>query len=353
MVTPYKEEPTDANVDSMIQSVRDSVQPIFLTLPKGTGYIERDRFKDAYDTLVEHTDGFTQWDFKSVWSAYQDDKLVFVIVRTILGVTPPEWEDLTTEEYDIEISQGAARRIDGEIRRGEDKNRQQSTKEMIRGLIRTAVEKIEEPTPETGDDVVHRFDLIDRQNGIQSVREAHDHGIYYNMLRERYLGRPFASHVDSVSDERGDVMEDAVKDILEETGVPYEEDTGKNSDDEQEADIYVPNRTDPAVVIEAKIANDGGTMRDKAARVSNLARQAQRQGNDGNWAFQVVACVDGRGFSERYRESKELIENTQGKVFTFETLNDLADYTDISEYVGEESTDEKTQAEVDQFDGES
>lgn len=336
MVTPYKEEPTDANIDSMVQSVRDNVQPIFLTLPKGDGYVERERFKDAYDTLISHTDDLTRWEFESVWSAYREDELVFVILRTILGVTPPEWEDIATEECDVNISQGATRRIDGEIRRGEDKNRTQSTEDMIRALIETAVEKIEEPTPETGDDIVHRFDLLDRQSGIESVRDAHEHGIYHNLLRERYLGRPFASHVDSVSDRRGDVMEDTVKELLDEAGIPYEEDTGVEIEG-QEADIYVPNRTAPTVVIEAKIANDGGTMRDKVARVSNLAQRARQEGTNGEQAFQVVACVDGRGFGERYREAKKLIEDTQAKVFTFETLDDLVEYTALGEYADSEA----------------
>ena len=347
MVKPYTEAPTEDNIDLMIQSVHDSVQPIFLTLPKGSGYVERDRFEEAYNVLVEHTSEFTEWNFQSVWNAYEDDELVFVVVRTILALTPPEWEDLTAEEQDIDLSQGAARRIDGEIRRGEKKNRQQSTTDQIRALIRTAVEKIRDPTPQTGDDIVHRFNLVDRLNGIDSVQEAHQEGIYPPLLRERYLGRPFASHVDSVSDERGDVMEDAVKDILEEVGIPFEEDIG-NSDGEQEADIYVPTRNSPAVVIEAKIANDGGTMRDKAARVSNLARLARQSGNDNEWGFQVVACVDGRGFSERYRESKELIQNTQGKVFTFETLDDLIEYTDIQEFKGQSS--EGGQSTVNDFD---
>lgn len=348
MVTPYKEEPTEDNIDSMIQSVRDSVQPIFLTLPRGSGFVEREQFEEAYDILAEKTDEFEDWNFESVWSAYQEDKLVFVVLRTILAVTPPEWEDLTTEARDVDISQGAARRIDGEIRRGEGKSRQQGTKDMIRALMETAVEKIEEPVPDTADDVIHRFDLIDRQEGIESVRRAHEQGIYYNLLRERYLGRPFASHVDSVSDERGDLMEDAVKDVLEDAGVPYEEDLD-TGDDAQKADIYIPTRRDPAVKIEAKIANDGGTMRDKAARVSNLARQAREKGSGGEWAFQVVACVDGRGFSERYRESKELIENTQGKVFTFDTLEDLIEYTAIREYVGIASTDGGEQTEMNNF----
>jgi len=335
MVRPYTEVPTDDNIDSMVESVHESVQPTFLTLPKGSGYIDRGRFTEAYNTLVDHTSEFTNWNFESVWAAYQEDELVFLVIRTVLALTPPEWEDLASEEQDVDISQGATRRIDGEIRRGEEKNRQQSTTDQIRALVRTAVEKIKEPTPDTGDDVIHRFDLVDRVDGINSVRTAHQEAIYSHLLRERYIGRPFASHVDSVSDERGEVMEDAVKDILEEAGVPYEEDMGKLDDDDQEADLYVPNRADLAVVIEAKIANDGGTMRDKAARVSNLARRARRQGSDSDWAFQVVACVDGRGFSERYRESKELIRNTQGKVFTFETLNDLIDYTDISNYRGQ------------------
>lgn len=347
MVKPYQEAPTEESIEQFAQSIKESVQSIFGTLPKETGYVEPDRFEQAYEVLVEQTDGFENWCFESVWNAYQQDRLVFVVVRTILALTPPEWQDIASEEQDMDISKNAARRIDAEIRCQEDKSRQQSTIKQIKALIRTAVEKIEEPTPETPDNVVHRFNLVDRKDGLDSIRNIYDVDIYPHLLRERYLGRPFASHKDSVSEERGDLMEDAIKDILDERGVPYDEDDDSNYDDDvQEADIYVPDWRNPDVVIEAKISNDDGTARDKIARVGNLAQRARQEGSDDDYAFQVVACVDGRGFGERNREPKNLIKYTQGKVFTFETLSDIIDFTAIHTHVGEQLDDDASQVDL-------
>ena len=59
--------------------------------------------------------------------------------------------------------------------------------------------------------IIHRLDKIDTAVGIKSVQEVAAKGVSYPvLLYERLLGRPFASHRDSVSSRVGEIVEDAV-----------------------------------------------------------------------------------------------------------------------------------------------
>jgi hypothetical protein len=50
---------------------------------------------------------------------------------------------------------------------------------------------------------------------------------------------------------------------------------------------------------------------------------------NGKPSFQVVACIDGRGFRVRRQDMRDLLEATHGKVFTANTLQDLVAWTDL------------------------
>src|SRR6185312_8395715 len=117
----------------------------------------------------------------------------------------------------------------------------------------------------------------------------------------RYLGRPFAGHRDAVSGLVGEVMENAIEDRLRAHGITYR----KTKREEripgfgQAPDFCVPDEISPAVVIEAKITSDDGTARDKVARIKVLATQRDRHIESGKVPYEVVACIDGRGFRQR------------------------------------------------------
>ena len=64
-------------------------------------------------------------------------------------------------------------------------------------------------------DTVHRLDKVDTSHGLESLRHvASQHVPYAMLLYERYLGRPFATHQDAVSEQVGDVMETAIEEHL-------------------------------------------------------------------------------------------------------------------------------------------
>ena len=49
--------------------------------------------------------------------------------------------------------------------------------------------------------------------------------------------------------------------------------------------------------------------------------------------YEVVACIDGRGFRQRRADMRVLILRLNGKVFTASTLDHLIAHTKISRFV--------------------
>ncbi len=76
---------------------------------------------------------------------------------------------------------------------------------------------------------------------------------------------------------------------------------------DQAHDFIIPSEFNPQVGIEAKITEDDGTARDKVTRIQHLNALSTGQTQDGSPAFEVIACIGGRGFGERSEDMKKLI----------------------------------------------
>ena len=91
------------------------------------------------------------------------------------------------------------------------------------------------------------------------------------VLYERFLGRPFAGHRDSISELVGNIVENAIEDVLSRAGISARK--TKRAERvpgfDQAPDFIVPNEFNPQVVIEAKLTEDDGTARDKVTRVQH------------------------------------------------------------------------------------
>src|SRR4030095_2049423 len=85
----------------------------------------------------------------------------------------------------------------------------------IEALMSVAVQYITQGAPAGAADTVHRLDKVDTSKGLVSLRHAAaQHVPYTVLLYERYMGLPFQSHRNSVSELVGDVMESAVEERL-------------------------------------------------------------------------------------------------------------------------------------------
>lgn len=324
------------NIDLYVDNVFEQLESDFLVLPKGSGYVEYPRFQEAYQTLYNLTSGFQEFTTEKVIQAWSADALGFVVVRAILGFTPPEFSDATRQSTGLDVGLSFARNLDRDVRTNPRRinNMRPSTLgyKRVQAMAKTACKLISGGAPPVPDNVIHRLDKMDTAQGLASVRNLATMGASYAMLLyERFLGRPFASHRDAVSDLVGDVMESAVAKLLEEHRIPFRRTARAERIPgfDQAPDFIAPDEGNPKVIIEAKITGDDGTARDKVARILRLAQMRAERLDRAGSTYQLVACIDGRGFGVRRRDMRDLLVATGGKVFTTKTLPHLIEYTDL------------------------
>lgn len=320
--------------DPLVDEVFAELKSSFLEMPRGEGFIDYGTFERGYQALKRATGDFDNVTPATVEAAVSEAPIAFIVFRTILGFTPPEWAYVTTENAGVVVDQGAARSIDRKMRMRPLTARLLGTTltdQRIRAMIQAGVEiliagaKTDIPT------LLHRLDKADTKEGIKSVGAVADLGIPYPvLLYDRFLGRPFASHRDSVSELVGEVVEAAIKDVLTEAKVSFRDTkrAEKITGFDQTPDFIIPDEFNPVALIEAKLTEDDGTARDKVSRVQRLRTLRDEAGHN----YDVIACIAGRGFKVRREDMRRLLQATDGKVFTLTTMHLLIDHTRIREY---------------------
>lgn len=162
----------------------------------------------------------------------------------------------------------------------------------------------------------HKVDTVE---GWESVsRCAAGEVDYSDLLYERYTGMPFADVRGALSEKKGDILEDALETLLREAGIPYDRiDDNVAAGFAQAPDYLLPNRESPAIAIEAKLAEDGCTARDKASRIERLKRPCQEKG------IILMALIDGKGFRRFNDRLLPIVRNTRSHTYTLETMDEF------------------------------
>jgi hypothetical protein len=357
---PFELTPPElqARLEEMVDITIADLSSEFLLLPRGDAFLNYSDFRAAYEVLKRHTDAFTDLSEGKAMEAAVENSRVFCILRAMLGMTPPEWAELARVEFNADIDQGPARMLDRKCREATnyiqallERHEARLSRAMATGrksidarksitrieaLIRVAALYISQGVSKDVEGMIHRLDKFDTKEGKRSLQYAAAENVPYPvLLYERYLGRPFAAHRDAVSELVGEVMENAIENTLRAAGVSFR----KTNRAEripgfgQAPDFCIPDEIDPIVVIEAKITSDDGTARDKVARIKVLASQRDEHVASGRPAYEVVACIDGRGFRQRREDMRQMLKCLSGKVFTAATLDRFLTHTRIREFV--------------------
>ncbi|WP_282011002.1 hypothetical protein [Nitrospina watsonii] len=320
--------------EPLVDEVFDELTSSFIEMPKGEGFVEYATFEKGYQALKKGTDAFSNMTAKTVLASVRTAPIAFVVFRCILGFSPPEWAYVTSEKTGVEVDQGAARALDRRFRLnplepiGEGNG---VTEQRLRAMIEAGSKIITEGAGTVPPGVIHRLDKADTKKGVESLQSIADLGAPYPvLLYERFLGRPFATHRDSVSELIGEVVEVAIKNVLDEAKINFRETkrAEKIPGFDQTPDFIIPDEFTPVAVIEAKLTEDDGTARDKVARVQRLRTLRDEEGKD----YDVIACIAGRGFKIRREDMRRLLQATDGKVFTLATMYLLINNTRIREY---------------------
>ena len=331
-------EEIQSDPEPYVDAVFGSLQSEFMVMPRGKGFVEFRTFEAGYETLKRATSSFRNVSPETVTRAILRTPVALLVLRCILGLTPPEWAAYTTGHTGVELTQGAARTIDRAVRMNPESalvGRGAVTEKRIRALIEAACHLLESGPSEVPLGSLHRLDKADTRQGLVSLRSLADLGAPYSiLLYERFLGRPFAAHRDSVSELVGDLVESAIEGVLTRAGISYRK-TGRAErlpGFDQAPDFVVPNEFNPQIVIEAKLTEDDGTARDKVTRVQHLASLSASGQPRYQSAFEVVACIAGRGFGVRREDMRKLLIATRGKVFTLQNMRSLVEHTRLREF---------------------
>jgi len=197
-------EEVERNLDAFVDEVFGALQSEFLNLPKGQGFVDYATFSKGYEELKATTADFREVASERIIQAIYRVPFVFIVLRTILGFTPPEWAYVATQRTRVVIPQGAARTVDRNIRMAPLKPLRLEngvTNTRLRAMVETACQLLTEDSPPVPEDKLYRLDKADTKAGLRSLQPLADLGVPYAMLLyERFLGRPFAGHRDSVSE---------------------------------------------------------------------------------------------------------------------------------------------------------
>jgi hypothetical protein len=336
---PFEAKPEEIidDIDVYIDSVFSCLESEFLVMPKGVGFVEYPVFERGYEVLKGVTTGFSQLDPDRIFPAAVSEPIVLVVLRAMLGFTPPEWGYVTTQRTGVSVTQGFVRSLDRKIRMAPEMalNINGVVGKRVQAMIQTACELLSSGAPEVEKDRLHRLDKADTKQGMTSLKNLSRIGAPYAMLLyERVLGRPFAGHRDSVSDIIGDSLESAIEEVLTKSGISFRKTKRAERIEgfDQSPDFIIPSEFNPQIIIEAKITEDDGTARDKVTRIQHLGELSLSGRSINDPRYEVIACIGGRGFGVRREDMKKMILATRGKVFTLKTLDRLVECTRLKEF---------------------
>lgn len=326
------------DLDRYVDEVCASLQSGFMTMPKGPGFIEYPVFESGYERLKRVTGGFRTMDCDQVLAVVREAPITLIVLRSMLGFTPSEWADAATARTGVDVGQGAARSLDRSIRIAPTSPLRATgvTSDRVTALVRSACELLTVGPEPVEEGFIHRLHKADTLQGLASIAPMADLGVPYAMLLyERFLGRPFAGHRDSVSELVGDIVEGAIEKTLDSHGVTFRKTrrAERIAGFEQAPDFIIPDEFAPKAIIEAKLAEDDGTARDKVTRVQHLQTLSLRDRTvEEGPRYEVIACIAGRGFKQRREDMKRLIIATRGKVFTLQTIAQLVEHTALRQF---------------------
>src|ERR1039458_5224432 len=164
------------------------------------------------------------------------------------------------------IDQADAREIDARAKRGQQLlfeesprgRKQQAYDQLLRTVVPLLADVMARPAPAVPPDRVHRLDKLDTGDGRATIAKALSSGKvpYSELLYERLLGRPYASHRDSVSSIVGRLIENAIEELLDRHGIDGRATRDRESVPGfvQAPDFLIPSE-DAKVIIEAKLTD--------------------------------------------------------------------------------------------------
>jgi len=320
--SPPFQEAVRALFENTVRRYQSKLTPQYHVIPWSEIIMEADDFTEIFDRTVGVVGGFARLDVAGVrkaLAAYPGSLMVF---RLILGYTWDDLADVLNSKLGVALSKEKIRQIEqakklDDVRGKLPEGALDALAEAIDGIVCGRLMAL---PPDLDEDRFRtRRQKLDTRNGWVSVAGCVEGGVTFGeLLYERYTGRPFAYVRDALSEKKGDILEDALEALFRREAISFVRVTGNQAPGfEQAPDYLLPNMENPTVAVEAKLAEDGGTARDKASRIERLKNTCRRRD------ILLMALVDGRGFRRFNDVMLPIVLHTEGHTYTLETLEEI------------------------------
>lgn len=320
----------------LAESFAANVQPSFHLIPRGDAMTDEASFIAAYSVLDEATRGFTDIRLDVLRGAVLENGAALAPLRMIIGFTHNELAAAIRQmDPGVPASGNALKQLE---RRGTPLGETASARrrdlvEKACSAVLAVMEGRLLTVPKASEEAFHsKLDKRDTRDGWKSVARDAKGVPYSALLYQRYVGGVWRQVQDAYSEIKGDaLLEVPLKLLLEREEIPHYRAPRGASGAAQTAqrfgispgpDFLLPD-TNPTVVIESKIGEDGGTVRDKAARLQSLANIGRDRG------LIVCAVLDGKGWTERLNSLVDVVLATGGRTYTLKTLDKLVAVPEI------------------------
>ena len=169
----------------------------------------------------------------------------------------------------------------------------------------------------------------DTVRGWNTVRDYASNGVPLPvLLHQRHYGGAFRQLLDATSTNPGEVIEEALEELLLASRIPHIR-TGSHNQATIETRYGLTVKPAPdflchdgsdnlRAMVECKGANDGGTARDKAARFRSLRQESMRLGG-----VPLFAVIAGLGWRRTTDALGPVIRDTDGRTFTLANLSSM------------------------------
>ncbi|HEY2205238.1 MAG TPA: hypothetical protein VGH99_12280 [Pseudonocardia sp.] len=289
-------------------------------------FYEPGYFRWVYDTTVAATDGFRSVGEEELALVLTSEPRALLVLRTIVGLTKEEFGHATALVGGaVGLPPVSASKVDSMERRGTTASA---------GQVQVAARTITQIMDGTlfgapSGELRSKQDKPDTAEGWASVREYASGGVPFALfLHQRHYGGSFRQLLDATSSRRGNLIEDAVEALFTERGVSFVR-TGSHNQGEiaERFEVRVTPAPDFVVyddagalraMLECKATNNGGTARDKALRFARLREESVRLGG-----VPLLAVLGGMGWARVNDTLGPVVRDTDGRVFTLATLDDM------------------------------
>lgn len=327
----------------LAQSYLTATQPSFHLIPRGEAMLPIDRFAAAYEALAGGTRGFDDVRAETIAAVLLRHPAALAPLRMITGLTLKELSVAVRLASGTVVSDASLRGWEREQSPVElDTPRGRRRTPLVQAVAEAVVAVIERRIlavpPAAAQSFHSKLDKSDTSAGWTTVSRAASEGVpYAELLYQRYVGGVWRQVQDAYSEVKGDaILEVPVETLLNAASIPHWRsrrgatgagETAARYGIEPGPDFLIP-ADNPAVIVETKVVEDGGSARDKAARIQRLSEIAAQRG------LVICAVVDGKGWEERPQALADVIVATQGRTFSLLTLPSLLEVPEIRAWRG-------------------